>query len=401
MILVFKIGVLCEDFPRTKYKMPGVANLNGVDPATNAQGDVTAVTSASDIFVAPVVAALDVNASASITILQKLSVSMDYNDRYDISLNLADSCSLLNCFDISGRGESFDVMAVHATQFKAVMKKILDNAICTSTGTQTASATTDGAVITPADFSAAATGFTVHQTLNNQLLQLFKNIYTDGIANILQSSYTFSTSVDTSGAAADMWAKLDADSQKAAEVIAQQIPLGNWNLYMSPAGSLVTGVSGENPLTSALPMKAGDKLVFLFRTDEEITVERGQNTAGSTLDTAGAVAPGADAATVASVADGAENFLNPYGNTLALSYKYNQRTIAFFVEVGGAALNVGDAFACDAPIDGELFPASKLRGPHAASMSVAFQGQLAVAPVYGQSSAGGEVAAPVIDAAGF
>lgn len=379
----------------------GTSQLDGCGNEVIQDISFGTVTSRDNVFVAPVVANLNVEASAAITILNKLKVTMDYNDRYDIKLDLSDSCALLNCFDISGAGEFFDVMTLHQTTFESVMKKILDNATCTDTSGMIIedAATTDGPNIDAAAVIAAGKGHTVHQTLNNQLLQLFKNIYTDGIANILQSGYSFSTDVDTSAGAHDMWLRLDAGNQQAAEVIAKQIPLSNWNLYMTAPGVLDTGSVGENPKTSALPMKAGDQLVFLFRTDEEIAVYRGANidAGGNSVVGLDPPANGASGANV-SQTTAAAGFLQPYGNTLALSYKYNQRTIAFFVQVGGAALTSGEPFECAATLAEGDFPAEKLRAAHPSSIYSGEAGQLATAPVYGVANHnGGALGETVVD----
>lgn len=374
---------------------------SSTDPVIQNAGALTSVSTSSSVFIAPVVGDLNVDANASITILNQMGVQMQYNDRYDIVLDLSDSCALLNCFDISGAGAAFDVMALHEAKFKEVMQKILDNATCTTTGGLSAeeALTPSGANVDAAGVEAARTGFTLHQTLNNQLLRLFKNIYTDGIANILQSNYEFSTSVNTAAAAQDMYDKLDANSQQAAEVIAQQIPNDNWLLYATPEGNIETGTSGENALTSALPMKVGDQLVFVFRTDETIEVTRGGNTEGSAADAInGSVPAGATPATLANPV-GAAGFLGPYGNTLALSYNYNQRTIAFFVEIGNGNAAAGTTLPLTAN-DSILFPVEQLRGPHPSSYYNGEAGQISEAPGYGQDGTGGEVAnVPVVDAA--
>ena len=392
----------------------GTSQLDGCGNAVIQTESFGTVSTTNTVFVAPVVADLNVEANAAITILNKLSVSMEYNDRYDIKLDLSDSCILLNCFDISGAGENFEVGTLHQSQFHSVMTKILDNATCTDTSGMIIDGTaqtggpdidSDAVIAAGAGTGAGEVGHTVHQTLNNQLLRLFKNIYTDGIANILQSGYSFSTVVDTSAGANNMWVKLNENSRSAAEVIAQQIPLGNWNLYMNAAGDLATGTSGENPLTSALPMKAGDQLVFLFRTDEEIAVYRGQPTNGSTSNvlgdtttttTSGGTSYNGATNTIAGDT-AAAGFLTPYGNTLALSYKYNQRTIAFFVQVGGAALAPGAAFECAGAAAGN-FPDGKLRAAHLSSIYTGEAGQLATAPVYGVTDhAGGALGETVVD----
>lgn len=256
-------------------------------------------------FIAPVYGELGISGSASVTTLQQVAVTMDYDDLYTISLDASYSKILLESFQISGSGTTFTVGWRDSTgdQFKSVMLKIIDEAVKDGTTT------------------------TLAQVLENGITATFGSAFTNLIPNLLESDYSFSTSVASDDAASDMRGKLTAGPR---EVIAQQIPEAHYVAYTD---------GSENSTTSALPLFVGDKLVFVFDTTNNLKVELvPSKTEGATADqtdaATGAVTPveGADAAVVAD---------NPYAADLnGTAYSYTKRLIAFSVTVTGA---VGEA----------------------------------------------------------
>jgi hypothetical protein len=95
----------------------------------------------------------------------------------------------------------------------------------------------------------------------------------------------------------------------AREIIAQQIPESTYVAYSD---------ASENITTSALPLLAGDKLVFIFNANQVLIARGADKTPGANPDTG---------ATAAGPAYGAA--------AQNITYTYNSRKIAFYVQVAG------------------------------------------------------------------
>lgn len=258
------------------------------------------VSSSGTTFIAPVYGDLILSGSASVTTLQQVSVTMNYDSIYKITLDASDSKLLLRAFKMSGAGSSFTVGWRDTTgdQFKGIMRKIIDNAKKEGTTTTLSQVLDDG--------------------ITNQFISAFKNL----LPNILETGYTFSTGVDSLGAAGDMRDKL-TDGPR--EVIAQQIPTDHYAIYMD---------ASENPTTDALPLLVGDKLVFIFDTKQNLVVTLDPTkTPGVTSDTLGVATGAVTDLTGATSAAGD----NPYGASLYnTAYSFDKQLIAFEVTVSGA-----------------------------------------------------------------
>lgn len=261
-----------------------------------------AASTGNGIYVAPVIAELDLAGSVSQETLQQLKVTMEYNDKFDIQLNNVDSLKLLNSFALSGHGKEFKVdwADANGVDFKAVIKHVIDNATCTSSGTPTGANT------------PSPIGSKLADILSDQTLAVFRQYFENTVPNILESGWALSTSVDSTNGAADLFDKLEASPR---EIIAQQIPESTYAVYMD--------ASDEDMLVSGLPLLAGDKLVFIFHVKTALTLDSGSvKTPGKSADTA------VDATV--------SNNGTQYGNAIQdITYSYASRKIAFFVQVTG------------------------------------------------------------------
>jgi len=288
--------------------MSNVPPASGTQPAGAQTNVVTSRNmSGEGIYIAPVVGSLDLSGGISQETLQLLDVSMEFNDRFDLELDPSESVTLLNSFAVSGAGETFAVDWSDTTgdAFKAIMQQVIEDATCTSSAAQTGTNT------------PSPVGKKLSEILNDQTIAVFRRYFENTIPNILESltgpnGWSLTTSVDAAGGADDMRNKLGPGPR---EIIAQQIPQAAYAAYMDPS---------ENSLITALPLLAGDRLVFIFNTNTALQLDSGNTkTSGTTADTA------ADA-TIDNTAAG-------YGTeTQNITYEFSSRKIAFFVRVVGA-----------------------------------------------------------------
>jgi hypothetical protein len=119
-----------------------------------------------------------------------------------------------------------------------------------------------------------------------------------------------------------------------AEIMAQQFPESNYELYMD---------GSENTLTHALPVKGGDTLVFVFNVKQSLVARVDKRTAGSTTD---ASVTGSTTNSVSGANPGAGQAglpMGPYGATRqTVTYSSNERKVAFYFTIpGSGALTVG------------------------------------------------------------
>lgn len=261
-------------------------------------------TTTSTTFVCPVIGDLGLSGSASGQTLQQVTVDLPYDDLYEITLDASHSLALLTSFQLSGNGATFAVDWSDTTgdKFKGEMQYIIDNAQMSSK--------------------------TLATRLDDGVDDMFNSAF-NGIANILESGVTYSTSVDSDGGANDMRTKLNGANR---EIIAQQIPEDHYNAYTL---GVAAGVSGENSSTTALPLFVGDKLVFIFDTLQTLEVRLTPTKV-----------EGANPDTGATAVAGASTSFNPYGASMNSMYSYSRKKIAFQVTVAGAEGDaVGDKIA--------------------------------------------------------
>ena len=121
------------------------------------------------------------------------------------------------------------------------------------------------------------------------------------------------------------------------EIIAQQLPESNYEAYMD---------ASENTTTHALPLKGGDKLVFVFYLTQAAIARVNKKTAGTNVDSGVGGGTGGGSTTLPDGPDLADagpgqSIANsgPYGSTQqAVTYATNTRTVAFELVMPGASL---------------------------------------------------------------
>ena len=263
---------------------------------------------------------------ASLTTLQQVSVSVEYDDRYDITLSHANSTKLANAFTVSGEGATFTATLSNSSDFQEVFAYAMENAVC-ATQTSALDALDGGA--DGVDAVQSSIGLKLDVVLNNAILNKFAQHFSDTLPNILQSDWQMSSSVDWAGGAASMAGEL---SVAECEILAQQLPESNYELYMD---------GSENPVTDALSLKNGDSVIFVMEVSQSGVVRAITKTPGVSADSgASAVLQGGEA----------EN-LAPYGyNTNANAYIENERRIAFKLTVAKNSADAGNKLSSLRPV---------------------------------------------------
>jgi hypothetical protein len=267
------------------------------------------VESAAATIVARPVGQLDASGEAALTTLQEVTVSVAYDDLYEQALSAADSTKLANAFAVSGNGATFTASISSAADFEDVLARNMATALCTEYNSKKDISGSDASV---------GLGLNLKQTIYNGMLNQFKRVFTDSLPNLLESDWALSNTVGYADAAGDMKTKLD---HQECEILAQQLPESNYVLYMD---------ASENSVTSALPLKDGDSIIFVFQVSESAVARINTKT------------PGANPDTGASATANAANGKSPYGAAQqAVTYLANTRTVAFKFAVKSAAHNGG------------------------------------------------------------
>jgi len=295
--------------------------------------------SAGCTIVARPVAALDASGEASLVTLEQVTVSVSYDDLYRVTLSDADAIKLLNSFTLDGSGTSFACTLDNSADFQEVLTSAMRDAA--------------GVSYTSTNASIDVVGNTLSQNLMAEILNTFKSIYEDTIPNVLQSDWDISNNVAYAAGALDMADKLVPEE---AELLAQQLPESNYIEYMD---------ASENTTTHALPLKRGDKLVFVFYLREAAVARVDKKTPGSTVEAALAAGVAATAAapptnatagtsggstvtpaTSAAAAGQSAVGGGPYGDSMqTVTYASNTRTVAFelVMSSGSSPFSVGGA----------------------------------------------------------
>jgi len=196
----------------------------------------TASTAAAK-FVAPYVASMDASGAADFVYIQQETVSITGIDyEFDVTLSSANTKKLLEAFTVSGKGvdASFNVTLSSSADFREVLMAVINGAQEASNAGTNKTATTQ----LEADLHAglvAAIG-------TDSLINTVENIDVTGV----------DVTIDSSGGSANM---ADNLSDERCRLIYTQIPAAALNLYMD---------GSENQTTSALPLKGGDVLTFVF-----------------------------------------------------------------------------------------------------------------------------------------
>lgn len=261
-------------------------------------------------IVARPIADMDASGSAGLITLEQVSVSVAYDDLYEHTLSSADSTKLANSFKVDGNGASFAAILDASGDFKDVLTRNMASAVLATAGNSI-------------DNSYNEVGVDLSGNLYNELLTKFKHVFADTLPNILQSDWALSNSVNYAGGAANM-AGLIVPVE--AEILAQQLPESNYELYMD---------GSENSTTIALPLKDGDSIIFVFDVKLGAVIRTAKKTAGTN-----ASAPTESAAAGSPGSDGS----GPYGSAInSVTYDYNSRKVAFKFTVAKDASNTTDA----------------------------------------------------------
>lgn len=268
-----------------------------------------ALTGTTGTIVARPLGAMDASGQASLKTLQQVTVSVAYDDLYEQVLSTADSTALANSFTISGEGDEFSAVLSNSANFQDVLARNMATAICTA---ESANVDPEGT-----DASNNSVGHNLKNAILNGMINRFKRVFTDDIPNLLESDYVLTNSVGYAAAAADMAGKLTALE---CEILAQQIPESNYDLYSD---------TSENPTTTALPLKHGDSIVFVFEVNQSNVSRVITKTSGSNLDTGASAVAGGSA--------------SPYGSGAVVSYSIDSRKVAFKFTVAKSAGNTVDA----------------------------------------------------------
>jgi hypothetical protein len=267
------------------------------------------VEDAAATIVARPLGAMDASGQASLNTLQQVTVSVAYDDLYEQVLSTADSTLLANSFTISGEGDEFAATLSNSANFQDVLARNMASAICTA---ETKNIDPEGT-----DASNNSVGQNLKDAIYNGMLNNFKRVFADSIPNLLESDWALSNTVGYAGGAADMAGKLVAAE---CEILAQQLPESNYELYMD---------ASENPTTTALPLKHGDSIIFVFQVSQSAVSRIVTKTPGSNVDTGASAVAGGTA--------------SPYGSSAVVSYSSNSRKVAFKFTVAKSSGNTVDA----------------------------------------------------------
>ena len=299
---------------------------------------------------------LDASGDAHHKYVQQDVVSIagiDY--QFDISLNLAQSCALLNCFDVSGNGptDGFKVELAadsgEGVSGQAALAAIIADALNGAAATGTAGS---WAGIAKGGSTAGDTDSTVTMLQKDLWQGLVDVIRSNGLINTVEDVLLrneVGVSIKAAEAAAACALEL-AGSPEHRNILFTQLPNSNFMLYSVDAS--------ENTTTGALPMKDGDVLTFVFDCDMTDVVPTSQATK---VPMAGAPA--------AAVNDpdpwgGSGSNAAGAGYTGSVSFNLGKKRLALNLQVRNPAGAAGAAFpVSDPPPPGEpaVVEASKLR----------------------------------------
>jgi hypothetical protein len=282
------------------------------------------VSTSATTCVVPIYSSLDASGSASLDTLIQASVQMEYDISFNVTLNATISSNLINGFVVSGGADVFAVdMATGGAKeaFITTLTSAIQNA-------------------------KNADDLTLQQYLYNDALGTLSDVWSDDLANVLQSNWSLNVSVDNGGGATNMQADLDAAAANIRRAVAAQLPEANFMLYTD---------ASENPVSDALPLKNEDTIVFLFdvamnmisRANSKVQGSNGAAADGASANVsqpeAGAPA-GSTATATGSISNVATNpavtgYDQPFGTGLTQKYSGRKTVVAFFVKVTGDAEN--------------------------------------------------------------
>jgi hypothetical protein len=293
-------------------------------PVLSAAANVSS-DAASGLYVAPFVAALDTSGTATLTAvqLQELAVTIANVQRtFKLNLTLAQTAAFLNSFTVSKSGADLKV-ELDKPAFEAFMDVVIQDAM------------DEEAAAIAADPANGSKGRAIKPAGNVELWLAhgLKNTLVDYILRTLKVSAVVDTAVvivndvvdpaTTGTASKSMSAGLappNATNSDILETIYLQIAQDTLNLYKD---------ANNIPTTNALPLKGGDKMVFVFDTaamNVSAVVTESQSKANVS-------APGANVGANATAADVAGNYNQAGAGSIVLTDTYR---VAFEVTMAGA-----------------------------------------------------------------
>lgn len=256
--------------------------------------------------VIPIYSTMDASGTASIETLIQSTVSMGYDISFGIVLEEAAAAKIANGFAVSGGADSFAVGMDSATaaDFKAALKAAIEAAT-----------------------NAAAAPLTLQKVLYNDALATLKDVWSDLLANVLESDWQLNVAVGYEAGANNMHADLSAAAPAVRRAIASQLPESNFALYMD---------ASENPTTAALPLKKGDTIVFLFDVTTAL-ISRGNSKVNSSAVTAPDSGAAGFPATGSATDVAGAAYTQAFGTNLVQQYNGRKDVVAFFLTVGNTA----------------------------------------------------------------
>ena len=294
----------------------------------------------SNTFVVPIYSQIDATGTAALSVVHAEAVCMNYDLSFNITLSDVSSGMILNGFVLSQDG----INDTDGTPGLSVAMRTGANLLAKSGTWQGDFRLALAEVIEDA---VDAKGETLAWNLYDSALGYFKDVYGDAVANVLESDWALTITVDASGGATNMWNDLSVKPD-AMLLIAEQIPNSTYMAYVD---------ASENMMTDALPLLNGDTLVFLFNVAMK-TIARNIRNVQAQASMANARAPsgwngasyGANGQSTATDASGgpvADLSGDVSGNRVAdllnvggtPSFSYTSQIAAFYVTMSGAYAN--------------------------------------------------------------
>lgn len=266
--------------------------------------------------------------------------NIDYE--FNVDLTLAQSCALLNCFDVSGNGpnDGFKVELAADALDGSTGQIILAAIIADALDGQGSAGAGEWASVATGGSTVGDTDSTVSMLQKDLWQGLVDVIRSDGLINTVEDVLLrdeVGVSINAAKAGEDCAAEL-AGSGPHRNILFTQLPQGNFDKYMD---------ASEDTVTGALPMKDGDVLTFVFDCNmpnveptSQIQVSKGDG--GTAADPAGYVPTGTNV--VAS----------------KIHYDMGSKRIALNLKVRNTAGVAGAAFPVSAPGTASV-ESSKLR----------------------------------------
>jgi hypothetical protein len=245
----------------------------------NPQVGTTTITLSTDAaaqtYVAPFIASMYAHAEGTVGVLQRANVSITgVDETFDLCLSAADSVKLLNAYRVyksdagavdavldTSAGVTVDMRSSDAAEvFRGAVRAALESAL--STGEHM-----------PVDAEQVAAKRIIADYLKRETyVDTRDQLAFDTLADLLQASdlASFSMELDVSGAAADMYNKMNgagANAPRYRRTLFTQLPESNTEAYLAPKpeGDLADNLNAE-PVTDInfLPLRSGDKIYFVF-----------------------------------------------------------------------------------------------------------------------------------------